>query len=67
MLLFRKGGGNMRMRKLTVFLMLFLALTLLILPVAVAEAPVQADALPSDTANRFNVEMVNIIGDPKGG
>ncbi len=48
----------MRMRKRTVFLMLFLALTLLILPVAGAEAPVQADALPSDTANRFNVELV---------
>ena len=49
----------MRQRKLTVFLMLFLALTLLILPVAGAEAPVQpGDALPTGTANRFNVELV---------
>ncbi len=49
----------MRDRKLTVFLMLFLALTLLILPGAGAEAPVQpGDALPTGTANRFNVELV---------
>ena len=43
MLLFRKGGGAMRQRKLNVFLMRFLALTLLILPGAGAEAP----AVPS--------------------
>ena len=49
----------MRQRKLTVFLMLFLALTLLIQPTAGAEAPaVPGDALPTGTANRFNVELV---------
>ena len=49
----------MRMRKLTVFLMLFLALTLLIQTGAGAEAPaVPGDALPTGTANRFNVELV---------
>ena len=59
MLLFRKGGGDMRQRKLTVFLMLFLALTLLIQTGAGAEAPaVPGDALPTGTANRFNVELV---------
>ena len=49
----------MRQRKLTVFLMLFLALTLLIQTGAGAEAPaVPGDALPTGTANRFNVELV---------
>ena len=49
----------MKSRRLIVFLMLFLALTLLILPGAGAEAPaVPGDALPTGTANRFNVELV---------